>query len=70
MIYINSQFCKAALLSRGVSLAVNGFNAYIYPMNTHLELQDGQFHKMVKRTQIIRRQFADELFECVWRLKG
>ena len=23
-------------------------------------------HKMVKHTQTIRRQFADELFECVW----
>ena len=22
-------------------------------------------HKMVKQTQIIRRRFADELFECV-----
>ena len=25
-----------------------------------------QFHKMVKHTQTIRRQFADELFECAW----
>ena len=25
-----------------------------------------QSHKMVKHTQTIRRQFADELFECVW----
>ena len=25
-----------------------------------------QFHKMVKHTQTIRRQFPDELFECVW----
>ena len=24
-----------------------------------------QSHKMVKQTQTIRRQFADELFECV-----
>ena len=24
-----------------------------------------QFHKMVKHTQTIRRQVADELFECV-----
>ena len=24
-----------------------------------------QFHKMVKQTQTISRQFADELFECV-----
>ena len=23
-------------------------------------------NKMVKHTQTIRRQFADELFECVW----
>ena len=23
-------------------------------------------HKMVKHTQTIRRQIADELFECVW----
>ena len=26
----------------------------------------GQPHKMVKHTQTIRRQFAEELFECVW----
>ena len=25
-----------------------------------------QFHKMVKHTLTICRQFADELFECVW----
>ena len=25
-----------------------------------------QSHKIVKHTQTIRRQFADELFECVW----
>ena len=25
-----------------------------------------QSHKMVKHTQTIRRQIADELFECVW----
>ena len=24
-----------------------------------------QFHKMVKHTETIRRQFADKLFECV-----
>ena len=24
-----------------------------------------QFHKMVKHTQTIRRQFTEELFECV-----
>ena len=24
------------------------------------------FTKMVKHTQTIRRQIADELFECVW----
>ena len=34
-----------------------------------------QSHKMVKHTKTICRQFADELFECVyyfvgWRLKG
>ena len=35
-----------------------------------------QSHKMVRHTQTIRRQIADELFECVltilgnWRLKG
>ena len=27
-------------------------------------------HKMVKHTQTIRRQFADELFECVWSFCG
>ena len=25
-----------------------------------------QSHKIVKHTQTIRRQFAEELFECVW----
>ena len=25
-----------------------------------------QSHKMANHTQAIRRQFADELFECVW----
>ena len=25
-----------------------------------------QSHKIVKHTQTIRRQIADELFECVW----
>ena len=29
-----------------------------------------QFHKTVRRTQTIRRQFADELFECVWPFCG
>ena len=33
-----------------------------------------QSHKLVKHTQTIRRQFADELFKCAWlwnwRLKG
>ena len=29
-----------------------------------------QFHKMVKRTKTIRRQFADELFKCVWPFSG
>ena len=29
-----------------------------------------QFHKMVKHTQTIRRQIADELFECVWQYYG
>ena len=27
-----------------------------------------QYHKMVKHTQTIRRQFADEFFDCVWPL--
>ena len=29
-----------------------------------------QPRKMVKHTQTIRRQFADELFECVWPFCG
>ena len=29
-----------------------------------------QFHKMIKRTQTIRRQIGDELFECVWPFCG
>ena len=29
-----------------------------------------KYHKMVKHTQTIRRQFADELFECVWPFCG
>ena len=30
----------------------------------------GQFHKMVKPTQTICQQIADELFECVWTFCG
>ena len=29
-----------------------------------------QFHKMDKHTQKIRRQIAEELFECVWLFYG
>ena len=29
-----------------------------------------QSHKMVKHTQTIRRQIANELFECVWPFRG
>ena len=29
-----------------------------------------QSHKMVKHTQAIRRENADELFECVWPFCG
>ena len=36
-----------------------GFKIDFYPFKH-------QSHKMVKHTQTIRRQFADELFECVW----
>ena len=35
----------------------------------HLTLER-QYHKMVKNTQTIRRQFVDELFECVWPFCG
>ena len=41
--------------------------------NTGLKLLllfKGQFHKIVKHTQTIRRQIADELFECVWPFCG
>ena len=34
------------------------------------QLFKGQLHKMVKYTQTIRRQIADELFECVWPFCG
>ena len=37
------------------------FSLYIHPA----KLFKRQFHKMAKHTQKIRRQFADELFECV-----
>ena len=30
----------------------------------------GQPRKMVKHTQTTRRQFADELFECIWPFCG
>ena len=36
---------------------------YYYPFKR-------QYHKMVKRTQTIRRQITDELFECVWPFCG
>ena len=31
---------------------------------------NANFTKMVKHTQTIRRQIADELFECVWPFCG
>ena len=34
------------------------------------ELFKRQYHKMVKHTQTIRWQIADELFECVWPFCG
>ena len=34
--------------------------------NLYLEPFKRQSHKMIKHTQTIRRQFADDLFECVW----
>ena len=36
--------------------------------NLIVKLFKRQPHKIVRHTQTIRRQFADELFECVWRL--
>ena len=38
--------------------------AYII-LNSVINTFKQQPHKMVKHTQTIRRQFADELFECV-----
>ena len=38
-----------------------------YGKSEHFRLQ---FHKMIKDTQTIRPQFADELFECVWPFCG
>ena len=35
-------------------------------MKTYLSPFKRQSHKMVKHTQTIRRQIADEFFECVW----
>ena len=46
------------LNSSGKLFMVNQHVIGIYPFQC-------QFHKMVKHTQTIRRQFADELFECV-----
>ena len=36
----------------------------------HLKPFKRQIPKMVKHTQTIRRQIADELFECVWPFCG
>ena len=35
-------------------------------MAKHTKPFKRQSHKMVKHTQTIRRQIADESFECVW----
>ena len=36
------------------------------PRGLTIEPIKPQSHKMVKHTQTIRHQFANELFECVW----
>ena len=42
-----------------IDCRINSSTYFTYPFKR-------QSHKMVKHTQTIRRQFADELFECVW----
>ena len=46
----------------GLSLVTSSINR-IWPFKR-------QFHKMVKHTETIRRQIAEELFECVWPFCG
>ena len=41
-------------------------DCFLYGDSHRHERVKRQFHKTVKHTQTIRRQFADELFECVW----
>ena len=49
---------------------VNNIDTSTTPLTSFLCLRSQpfkrQFHKMVKHTQTIRRQIADELFEWVW----
>ena len=40
------------------------------PLIKSQKIQQNKFKKMAKHTQTIRRQFADELFECVWSFYG
>ena len=45
------------------SLKVRNISIWAHPSHDHFGLT--QSHKMVKHAQTIRRQIADELFECV-----
>ena len=44
-----------------LSFSRNSLNVEYLPLTL-----EHQPHKMIKHTQTIRRQFADELFECIW----
>ena len=53
--------CSRSMGAQTLVLSKKLFSLYIHPD----KLFKRQFHKMAKHTQKIRRQFADELFECV-----
>ena len=45
---------------------VRVFDATVHCLLKTTKFTNSSFDKMAKHTQTIRRQMADELFECVW----
>ena len=61
LIFLHGDLCVSLLLF--IACKVN-LSLHCNPI-VDVYLFKRQSHKMVKHTQTIRRQFADELFECV-----
>ena len=64
---IKTNLKKVSFLEVTFNLITGLYTPYKKPNDNLLYIKSfkRQNHKMVKHTQTIRRQFADELFECV-----